>query len=62
MILSNKSQYMEEGMKETIGKKFRYTDENERYRSVNRFYFIGMNALYAMFIMYLFMRFPIIFG
>lgn len=43
-------------MKETGTKKFRYTDENERYKSVNRFYFIGMNALYAMFIAYLLMR------
>ena len=41
-------------MKETISKKFRYTDERERYKSVNKFYFIGMNALYAMFIAYLF--------
>lgn len=41
---------------ETEGKKFRYTDENERYKSVNKFYFIGMNALYAMFIAYLLMR------
>ena len=41
-------------MKETISKKFRYTDEGERYKSVNKFYFIGMNALYAMFIAYLF--------
>ena len=41
---------------ETEGKKFRYTDENERYKSVNKFYFIGMNALYAMFVIYLLMR------
>ena len=43
-------------MKEAAAKKFRYTDENERYKSVNRFYFIGMNALYAMFVIYLLMR------
>lgn len=43
-------------MKEDVVKKFRYTDENERYKSVNRFYFIGMNALYVMFIAYLLMR------
>jgi len=36
--------------------KFRYNDENERYRSLNKFYFIGMNVLYAMFAAYLFMR------
>ena len=36
--------------------KFCYNDENERYRSLNKFYFIGMNALYAMFAAYLFMR------
>ncbi len=43
-------------MKEDIVKKFLYTDENERYKSVNKFYFIGMNALYAMFIAYLVMK------
>lgn len=43
-------------MKETMGKVFRYTDENERYKSVNKFYFIGMNALYAMFVAYLLLR------
>lgn len=43
-------------MKETEGKYFRYTDENERYKSVNRFYFIGMNALYVMFLIYLLLR------
>ena len=43
-------------MQDTKIKKFRYTDENERYKSVNKFYFIGMNALYAMFIAYLLMR------
>lgn len=42
--------------KETKAKKFRYNDENERYYSLNRFYFIGMNALYLMFAAYLFMR------
>lgn len=41
-------------MKEIVSKKFRYTDERERYKSVNKFYFIGMNALYVMFIAYLF--------
>ena len=41
---------------ETVVKKFLYTDENERYKSVNKFYFIGMNALYVMFIAYLIMR------
>ena len=46
----------EEGMKETEVKKFRYNDENERYKSLNKFYFIGMNALYFMFLLYLFMR------
>ncbi len=43
-------------MKEGIVKKFLYTDENERYKSVNKFYFIGMNALYVMFIGYLVMK------
>ena len=43
-------------MKETEAKKFRYNDENERYKSLNKFYFIGMNALYFMFLVYLFMR------
>jgi len=43
-------------MKETVSNNFRYTDENERYKSVNRFYFIGMNALYGMFIAYLMLR------
>ena len=43
-------------MKEGIVKKFLYTDENERYKSVNKFYFIGMNALYLMFIAYLVMK------
>ena len=43
-------------MKEGIIKKFLYTDENERYKSVNKFYFIGMNALYVMFIGYLVMK------
>lgn len=47
---------MKEAMEKAMGKKFRYTDENERYKSVNKFYFIGMNALYAMFIAYLLMR------
>ena len=42
-------------MKEGIIKKFLYTDENERYKSVNKFYFIGMNA-YVMFIGYLVMK------
>lgn len=43
-------------MKETVEKKFRYTDANERYKSVNKFYFIGMNALYIMFIAFLLVR------
>lgn len=43
-------------MEGKLNKKFRYTDENERYKSVNRFYFIGMNVLYVMCIVYLFMR------
>ena len=43
-------------MKDVVLQKFRYTDENERYKSVNKFYFIGMNALYIMFIAYLLMR------
>ena len=47
---------MEKIRKEEEGMKFRYTDENERYKSVNRFYFIGMNALYGMFVAYLLMR------
>lgn len=42
--------------KETKAKKFRYNDENERYYSLNKFYFIGMNALYFMFAVYLYMR------
>ena len=42
--------------KENVSKKFRYNDENERYRSLNKFYFIGMNALYVMFAAYLIMR------
>ena len=46
--------------KETKVKKFRYNDENERYYSLNRFYFIGMNALYLMFAAYLLMR--VLFG
>lgn len=43
-------------MKDTVVSKFLYTDENERYKAVNRFYFIGMNALYIMFIAYLVMK------
>ncbi len=43
-------------MKETEAKKFRYNEEDERYKSLNRFYFIGMNALYAMFLAYLLLR------
>ena len=42
--------------KENVSKKFRYNDEDERYRSLNKFYFIGMNALYVMFAAYLLMR------
>ena len=42
--------------KNTTEKKFRYNDENERYKSLNKFYFIGMNALYGMFAAYLLMR------
>ena len=42
--------------RETEAGRFRYNDENERYKSLNRFYFIGMNALYAMFAAYLILR------
>ena len=43
-------------MKETEAKKFRYNDPDERYKALNKFYFIGMNALYFMFIAYLLLR------
>lgn len=42
--------------KETKIKKFRYNDENERYYSLNKIYFIGMSALYVMFVAYLLVR------
>ena len=40
-------------MKEKVTKKYRFTDENERYKAVNKFYFIGSNIVYVMFIAYL---------
>ena len=43
-------------MKETNDKKFRYNDIGERYKAVNRIYFIAMLVLYFMFAIYLVMR------
>lgn len=43
-------------MKETNGKQFRYNDMGERYKTLNKIYFIGMTLLYLMFAIYLVMR------
>ncbi len=44
-------------MKETKEKEFLYNDMSERYKVINKIYFIGMTALYLMFGAYLLMRF-----
>ncbi|MBQ8278365.1 MAG: chemotaxis protein [Roseburia sp.] len=43
-------------MKDTNEKQFRYNDIGERYKSVNRIYFIAMMVLYSLFAIYLVMR------
>lgn len=43
-------------MKDTNEKKFLYNDVKERYKLVNKIYFIAMNVLYVMFAVYLLMR------
>ena len=47
---------MEALMKDTKGKKFRYNDMGERYKTLNKIYFIGMTLLYMMFAVYLVLR------
>ena len=43
-------------MRDTNEKKFRYNDMGERYKVLNKIYFIGMTLLYLMFATYLVMR------
>lgn len=43
-------------MKDTNVKKYRYNDMKERFRSLNKIYFIGTTILYFMFASYLLMR------
>ena len=43
-------------MKDTNEKQFLYNDIKERYKLVNKIYFIAMNVMYLMFAVYLLMR------
>ena len=43
-------------MKDTNEKQFLYNDIKERYKLVNKIYFIAMNIMYLMFAVYLVMR------
>ena len=43
-------------MREANEKQFRYNDMGERYKTLNKIYFIGMTLLYLMFVAYLVMR------
>ena len=43
-------------MREAKEKQFRYNDMGERYKTLNKIYFIGMTLLYMMFAVYLVMR------
>ena len=44
------------GKQEVKAKKFRYNNEAERYKSINRFYFIGLTALYVLIALFLVMK------
>lgn len=44
------------GKTDSKAKKFRYNDEVERFKSINRFYFIGLTALYGMIVAFLVMK------
>lgn len=43
-------------MREANEKQFRYNDMGERFKTLNKIYFIGMTLLYFMFVVYLVMR------